>query len=161
MKLLSLPPFFSIVNGALRFGCSTVSIQSLDPVVQPGVILSAHLHQTLVAMRSKQIWLGTLENRALAPRAPSPRTCRITGLRSCSSNTQTAHTNVFQSCKTQLYPMVSTVAWPYTTLSKTSLRMEIRGLLLSSPWVQGPSPSSGHADMFDPGLSHDCWQSYH
>ena len=55
MKLLSLAPFFSIVNGALRFGCSTVSIQSLDPVVQPGVILSAHLHQTLVAMRSKQI----------------------------------------------------------------------------------------------------------
>ena len=54
MKLLSLATFFSIMNGALRFGCSTVSIQSLDPVVQPGVIPSAHLHKTLVAMRSKQ-----------------------------------------------------------------------------------------------------------
>ncbi|PVH80564.1 hypothetical protein DL98DRAFT_491417 [Cadophora sp. DSE1049] len=45
MKSLSIASFIGIVNAALRFGCSTVSIQSLDPVVQPGVIPSAHLHQ--------------------------------------------------------------------------------------------------------------------
>lgn len=32
-------------QAALRFGCSTVSIQRLDPLVEPGRIPSAHLHQ--------------------------------------------------------------------------------------------------------------------
>ncbi|KAI0147619.1 hypothetical protein GGR57DRAFT_505517 [Xylariaceae sp. FL1272] len=32
-------------EAALRFGCSTVSVQRLDPVVQPGEIPSAHVHQ--------------------------------------------------------------------------------------------------------------------
>ncbi|KAF2684871.1 hypothetical protein K458DRAFT_487138 [Lentithecium fluviatile CBS 122367] len=32
-------------QAALRFGCSTVSIQRLDPVVEPGRIPSAHVHQ--------------------------------------------------------------------------------------------------------------------
>jgi Domain of unknown function (DUF1996) len=32
-------------QAGLRFGCSTVSIQRLDPLVQPGSIPSAHLHQ--------------------------------------------------------------------------------------------------------------------
>ena len=32
-------------QAALRFGCSSISIQRLDPLVQPGVIPSAHLHQ--------------------------------------------------------------------------------------------------------------------
>ncbi|KAF2750512.1 hypothetical protein M011DRAFT_456379 [Sporormia fimetaria CBS 119925] len=32
-------------EAAIRFGCSTVSIQRLDPVVQPGMIPSAHVHQ--------------------------------------------------------------------------------------------------------------------
>jgi len=29
----------------LRFGCSTLSVQRLDPIVEPGQIPSAHLHQ--------------------------------------------------------------------------------------------------------------------
>jgi hypothetical protein len=29
----------------LRFGCATLSVQRLDPIVEPGVIPSAHLHQ--------------------------------------------------------------------------------------------------------------------
>ncbi|KAI0844648.1 hypothetical protein F5Y00DRAFT_266375 [Daldinia vernicosa] len=29
----------------LRFGCATLSVQRLDPLVEPGVIPSAHLHQ--------------------------------------------------------------------------------------------------------------------
>jgi hypothetical protein len=32
-------------QAALRFGCSTVSIQRLDPLVEPGKLPSAHLHQ--------------------------------------------------------------------------------------------------------------------
>ena len=32
-------------QAALRFGCATLSIQRLDPVVEPGHIPSAHLHQ--------------------------------------------------------------------------------------------------------------------
>lgn len=32
-------------QAALRFGCSTLSVQRLDPVVQPGYAPSAHVHQ--------------------------------------------------------------------------------------------------------------------
>jgi len=32
-------------EAALRFGCSTLTIQRLDPVVEPGKVPSAHLHQ--------------------------------------------------------------------------------------------------------------------
>jgi len=32
-------------EAALRFGCSTLSIQRLDPIVEPGLAPSAHLHQ--------------------------------------------------------------------------------------------------------------------
>ena len=34
-------------QAGLRFGCSTISIQRLDPLVQPGTIPSAHLHQII------------------------------------------------------------------------------------------------------------------
>ena len=46
MKLLSLA--FALVapsQAALRFGCSTLTIQRLDPIVEPGRAPSAHLHQ--------------------------------------------------------------------------------------------------------------------
>jgi len=35
----------SLSEAAIRFGCSTVSIQRLDPLVEPGNIPSAHVHQ--------------------------------------------------------------------------------------------------------------------
>lgn len=31
----------------LRFGCSTLTVQRLDPLVEPGVIPSAHVHQII------------------------------------------------------------------------------------------------------------------
>lgn len=34
-----------ISRAALRFGCSTVSVQRLDPLVEPGRIPSSHVHQ--------------------------------------------------------------------------------------------------------------------
>ena len=33
------------VQAALRFGCSTLSIHRLDPLVEPGKLPSAHVHQ--------------------------------------------------------------------------------------------------------------------
>ena len=46
MKWLS--PTFALVapaQAALRFGCSALSVQRLDPLVEPGRIPSAHVHQ--------------------------------------------------------------------------------------------------------------------
>ncbi|KAF2726732.1 hypothetical protein EJ04DRAFT_557822 [Polyplosphaeria fusca] len=45
MRWTSLATLVAPAQAALRFGCSTVSIQRLDPVVEPGSIPSAHLHQ--------------------------------------------------------------------------------------------------------------------
>jgi hypothetical protein len=40
-----LATFVAPTYAALRFGCGTVSIQRLDPLVEPGKIPSAHVHQ--------------------------------------------------------------------------------------------------------------------
>ncbi len=46
MKWLSLAlALVGPSEAALRFGCSTLSIQRLDPIVEPGATPSAHLHQ--------------------------------------------------------------------------------------------------------------------
>ncbi|KAI6080875.1 hypothetical protein F4821DRAFT_42495 [Hypoxylon rubiginosum] len=45
MKWLSLLPLAGLTHAGLRFGCSTVSVQRLDPLVEPGQIPSAHVHQ--------------------------------------------------------------------------------------------------------------------
>jgi hypothetical protein len=48
MRLLTLIfAFIAPSQAALRFGCSTLTIQRLDPVVQPGRLPSAHLHQVV------------------------------------------------------------------------------------------------------------------
>ena len=46
MKWLSIALALAVPSEAyLRFGCGTVSIQRLDPIVEPGKVPSAHLHQ--------------------------------------------------------------------------------------------------------------------
>ena len=46
MKWLSLSLALAVpAQAALRFGCSTLTIQRLDPLVQPGRLPSAHVHQ--------------------------------------------------------------------------------------------------------------------
>jgi hypothetical protein len=46
MKWLPLAlAFVAPSQAALRFGCSTLSIQRIDPLVEPGKTPSAHLHQ--------------------------------------------------------------------------------------------------------------------
>jgi hypothetical protein len=48
MRLLSLAlALVAPSQAALRFGCSTLTIQRLDPVVQPDRVPSAHLHQVV------------------------------------------------------------------------------------------------------------------
>jgi hypothetical protein len=45
MKWFSLLLQAGLSQAALRFGCATLSIQRLDPIVEPGRIPSAHIHQ--------------------------------------------------------------------------------------------------------------------
>jgi hypothetical protein len=46
MKLLAvLSALAGTSEAALRFGCSTLTVQRLDPLVEPGNVPSAHLHQ--------------------------------------------------------------------------------------------------------------------
>lgn len=45
MKVIYLLPFTGLSQAALRFGCASVSLQRLDPLVEPGKIPSAHVHQ--------------------------------------------------------------------------------------------------------------------
>lgn len=48
MKSLSVvAALFATVEAGLRFGCSTLTIQRLDPVVQPGELPSSHLHHVV------------------------------------------------------------------------------------------------------------------
>ncbi|KAK3326626.1 hypothetical protein B0H66DRAFT_472025 [Apodospora peruviana] len=45
MKWFLLSLLAAVVHAGLRFGCETLTVQRLDPVVEPGNIPSAHLHQ--------------------------------------------------------------------------------------------------------------------
>ena len=46
MKWLSLTLALAAPSQAyLRFGCATLSVQRIDPLVEPGRIPSAHVHQ--------------------------------------------------------------------------------------------------------------------
>jgi hypothetical protein len=45
MRLYQIAALVAPAQAALRFGCSTLSIQRLDPLVEPGKLPSAHVHQ--------------------------------------------------------------------------------------------------------------------
>ena len=45
MKWLALALLAAPSQAYLRFGCATLSVQRLDPVVEPGRVPSAHVHQ--------------------------------------------------------------------------------------------------------------------
>ncbi|KAL8309892.1 hypothetical protein RB597_009934 [Gaeumannomyces tritici] len=45
LTLTMLAAILGVSEAALRFGCSTVSVQRLDPLVESGNIPSAHVHQ--------------------------------------------------------------------------------------------------------------------
>jgi hypothetical protein len=45
MRLYQIAALIVTAQAALRFACSTLSIQRLDPLVEPGKLPSAHVHQ--------------------------------------------------------------------------------------------------------------------
>ena len=45
MRLYQIATLVAPAQAALRFGCATSSIQRLDPLVEPGKLPSAHVHQ--------------------------------------------------------------------------------------------------------------------
>lgn len=47
MKWLAIASLLGPAHAALRFGCSTLTVQRLDPVVEPGNAPSAHVHQVV------------------------------------------------------------------------------------------------------------------
>ncbi|CAK7213855.1 hypothetical protein SCUCBS95973_001940 [Sporothrix curviconia] len=51
-------------EAALRFGCATLSIQRLDPLVQPGAIPSSHLHQIVGGNAFNATMTGDIGNQA-------------------------------------------------------------------------------------------------
>ena len=42
---------FAPASALLRFGCSQLTVQRLDPLVQPGINPSSHLHQIIGGVR--------------------------------------------------------------------------------------------------------------
>ncbi|AEO67479.1 uncharacterized protein THITE_160890 [Thermothielavioides terrestris NRRL 8126] len=65
MKWLSLALVLAGPSeAALRFGCSTVSIQRLDPLVEPGKIPSAHLHQIVGGNAFNATMVGDISEKA-------------------------------------------------------------------------------------------------
>lgn len=42
---------FTPASALLRFGCSQLTVQRLDPLVQPGINPSSHLHQIIGGVR--------------------------------------------------------------------------------------------------------------
>ena len=51
-------------QAALRFGCSTLTIQRLDPLVQPGRTPSAHVHQIVGGNAFHPNMTGDIGNQA-------------------------------------------------------------------------------------------------
>jgi len=64
MKWFSLAVVFAGPSqAALRFGCSTLTIQRLDPIVEPGKVPSAHLHQIVGGNAFNATMVGDVGNR--------------------------------------------------------------------------------------------------
>ncbi|KAI1333849.1 hypothetical protein F5Y15DRAFT_322246 [Xylariaceae sp. FL0016] len=58
------------VQAGLRFGCSTLSIQRLDPLVEPGVIPSAHVHQIIGGNAFNATMEGDIGEQAICTTCP-------------------------------------------------------------------------------------------
>ncbi len=47
---------FAPASALIRFGCARLTVQRLDPLVNPGQIPSSHLHQIVGGVRSYSVW---------------------------------------------------------------------------------------------------------
>ncbi|EGZ73338.1 hypothetical protein NEUTE2DRAFT_61229 [Neurospora tetrasperma FGSC 2509] len=114
-------------QAALRFGCSTLSIQRLDPLVEPGRLPSSHVHQIV------------------GGNAHSAKNFPTTGRPSCSSSTPTAPTNDFYSNGNQkitaFKPASETVSHGYLKL-RVGFRMTV-----SSPTTNNLNDAKGHVGL--------------
>jgi hypothetical protein len=113
--LFVLGALTSLSSALLRFQCSQLVVQRLDPLVAPGQIPSTHLYQIVGGVRIKncvfyliltddnrtplmlrwilRLWTSRLHQPAQL--APSAKTSRITGLLFSSSKRGTGHTSAF------------------------------------------------------------------
>jgi hypothetical protein len=76
MKGFALTAALALVapsQAALRFGCSTLTIQRLDPVVEPGKLPSAHLHQIVGGNAFNATMDGDVGERGTCTRLPHGR----------------------------------------------------------------------------------------
>ena len=114
-------------SALLRFSCSQLVVERLDPLVNPGVVGSPHLHQViggvcayiwfeivgnkkLTELKNRRIpstrrWtlkLWTFQDRLLALHAPSQRISPTIGLRSCSFAREMGRINVFHKRATYI-----------------------------------------------------------
>ena len=58
-------------EAALRFGCSTLTIQRVDPIVEPGKAPSAHLHQIV----GGNMFNSSMDQQNLFPEQATCTTC--------------------------------------------------------------------------------------
>ncbi|KAI4867631.1 hypothetical protein F4820DRAFT_412890 [Hypoxylon rubiginosum] len=82
MKFLSAMALIAPVHAGLRFPCSTLTIQRLDPVVQPGMSPSAHVHHIVGGNAFNATMEGDVGARA---------TCTTCQMSEDFSNYWTAH----------------------------------------------------------------------
>ncbi len=83
MKTLSAAlALFAPVQAGLRFPCSTLTIQRLDPVVQPGAIPAAHVHHIVGGNAFNATMTGDVGERG---------TCTTCQMAEDFSNYWTAH----------------------------------------------------------------------
>lgn len=52
--LLALLGVLAPVQALIRFGCSQLTVQRLDPLVNPGLVPSPHLHQIIGGVSAKR-----------------------------------------------------------------------------------------------------------
>lgn len=107
MQLTSLAAALAVVSGAaaqelMRFGCSQLTIDRIDPLVNPGSLPSPHMHQVIG---------GNSFNVSMAPEAhdpPTASTCTSCTYAEDFSNYWTA--NVYFKARNGSYKRVPQVA---------------------------------------------------
>ena len=64
MKLLAAGALIALVQAGLRFPCSTLTFQRLDPAAQPGALPSSHVHHIVGGNAFNATMLGDVAERA-------------------------------------------------------------------------------------------------
>jgi hypothetical protein len=109
-SIFATATFLSRSNALIRFGCSQLVVQRLDPLVNPGLVPSPHLHQIVGGVctfpfinlethsyrtHSKHTWIRKMTSQPsqIVQRANLVKTSQTTGLQLCILKHVMAHTN--------------------------------------------------------------------